>query len=110
MKANRKKGVLGLAAATLIGAGISAASNIIGSIANARQQKKVNEESVKAQQEANELAYQNNLQQLYNNRGYIDDKLNGIQLNTINNSQFRYGGPVIYRNRYVCGGLRMKRR
>lgn len=109
MKSKRKKGILGLAAASLIGAGVSALGNVASSLISANAEKKANEARIKQEKEANALAQANNMQQIYNNRDYIDDKTNSVRLNTINSNQLRCGGSVIYRNRF-CSGGRFKRR
>lgn len=106
MKCKRRKAFLGTAA--LITAGIGAASKIYDAYQNKKlmeaQQRAINMANIDQQN----LALQQNLGTLANNRDYITNREQDIILNTRNENQLGYGG---YRDRFrkACFGMRKRR-
>lgn len=93
MKCKRRKAVFGLDdAIMLIGTAITAGTQINNAIQNKKnlqaQQRATNMANIDQQN----LALQQNLGTLANNRDYIDDRQNQIVLKTRNDNQLKYGG------------------
>lgn len=95
MKCKRRKAMFGAddaIIATLISAAATAGTGIYNSAQNKKrlleQQRATNLSNIDEQN----LALQQNLGQLANNRDYITDRQNDIILNTRNTNQLKYGG------------------
>lgn len=99
MKCKRRKAFLGTAAAiaSIVSALASTGKGIYDSVQNKKrlleQQRATNMANIDQQN----LALQQNLGTLANNRDYIDDRQNQIVLNTRNDNQLKMGG---YKDRY----------
>lgn len=95
MKCKRRKAVFGLDdAIMLIGSAITAGTQINNAIQNKKnlqaQQRATNMANIDQQN----LALQQNLGTLANNRDYIDDRQNQIVLKTRNDNQLAFGGDT----------------
>ena len=93
--------------ASLITAAATAGTGIYNSAQNKKrlleQQRATNLSNIDEQN----LALQQNLGQLANNRDYITDRQNDVILNTRNTNQLAMGG---YRDRFkACYGMRKRR-
>ena len=103
MKCKRRKAMFGIDDA-IIAALISGAATAGTGIYNSYQNKKRLQEQQRATNMANidqqNLALQQNLGTLANNRDYIDDRQNQIVLKTRNDNQLKMGGK--YRKRKRC--------
>lgn len=97
MKCKRRKAVFGIDDA-LIAALITSAVGAGTSIYKSNQQKKLVQAEQRSQNIANidqnNLALQQNLGTLANNRDYIDDRQNQIVLKTRNDNQLAFGGDT----------------
>lgn len=103
MKCKRRKAVFGLDDAALIasilGTVVSSGTQVHGAIQNKKrlqaQQRAENMMNI----DQNNLALQQNLGTLANNRDYIDDRQNQIVLKTRNDNQLKMGGKYHKRKR-----------
>ena len=101
MKCKRRKAVFGLddafMIASILGTIASTGSQIHGAIQNKKRLQEQQRANNMANIDEQNLALQQNLSTLANNRDYIDDRQNQIVLNTRNENQLKMGG---YKDRY----------
>ena len=96
MKCKRRKAVFGIddafMIASILGTVASAGTQIHGAVQNKRRLQEQQRAANMANIDEQNLALQQNLGTLANNRDYIDDRQNQIVLKTRNDNQLKYGG------------------
>ena len=104
MKCKRRKAVFGIddafMIASILGTVASAGTQIHGAVQNKRRLQEQQRATNMANIDEQNLALQQNLGTLANNRDYIDDRQNQIVLKTRNDNQLKMGGK--YRKRKRC--------
>ena len=96
MKCKRRKAVFGIddafMIASILGTVASPGTQIHGAVQNKRRLQEQQRAANMANIDEQNLALQQNLGTLANNRDYIDDRQNQIVLKTRNDNQLKYGG------------------
>ena len=98
MKCKRRKAVFGIddafMIASILGTVASAGTQIHGAVQNKRRLQEQQRATNMANIDEQNLALQQNLGTLANNRDYIDDRQNQIVLKTRNDNQLAFGGDT----------------